>query len=281
MHLKIRTIFLIIVFSSFLIAPAIAQTKEVGIYGIWTDETQYDPGQTITITLELGWDFPASTEIGPGIFDTLAEEYVAEDIYTVANTGMGNITLSFTAPSTNGVYEYLVNVFYNEEGWIQSDTGYEEHYIYIQVGETGSGQYAAWVTDVDAPSNLEPSELFNVTVYVQMSFPEMTTFSVAVTDPETGEPILEVEDQTVGDQVGSYWFELSAPETEGDYTLGADIVFETPQGWTYSEGATQTFDITVSTNSGNSGGGIPGFPVTSLIMGSLLALALAYRKPEL
>jgi len=277
MHIRVRTIFLIIVFSSFLIAPVNAQTKEVGIYDIWIDETQYDPGQTISVTLELGWNFPNSTDVSPGIFDTTSEEYVAEGLYNLEGFGMGNVTLFFTAPSTNGVYAYLVDVFYNEEGWKKSDTGYEEHYLYIKVGETGSSNYAAWVTDVEVPSNIKPSALFNVTVYVQMSFPEMTHFSVAVTDPETGEAIIEILDQAVGEQTGSYWFELSAPETEGDYTLGADIMFEAPQSWTYTENSTQTFDIIVSTG----GGGIPGFPVTSLIMGSLLALALAYRKPEL
>jgi hypothetical protein len=277
MHIKNKSLILILALSSMLLVPVSAQTKEVGIYGIWTDQTQYDPGQTITITLELGWDFPTSTDVSPGIIDTITEEYVVEDLYTLNDSGMGNVTLSFTAPSTNGVYEYIVNVFYDEEGWVMSETGYEEHYIYIQVGSTGSGQYSAWVTEVDAPSVLEPSQLFNVTVYVQVSFPEITTFSVAVTDPETAEAIIEIEDQAVGDQTGTYWFEISAPETEGDYTLGADIVFETPQGWTYSDDATQTFDITVSTGGG---GGIPGFPLASVLIGSLVALALAYRKPE-
>lgn len=280
MQSKIKAILLVLTLSSFLIVPASAQTKEVGIYGIWPDQTSYEPGQTITVTLEIGWDFPSETDIGPGVYDTLAEVYIAEDIYTVIDSGFGNITLSFTAPSSNGVYEYLVNVFYDEEGWIMSDTGYEEHYIYIQVGSTGSGQYSAWVTDVDAPSRVAPGELFNVTVSVQISFPQMTLFAVAVSDPETGEAILEVEDQAVGDQTGSYWFEIAAPETEGDYTLGADIVFETPQGWSYSDDSTQTFDITVSSDS-NGGGAIPGFPMVSVLLGSLVALALVLRKPEL
>lgn len=271
-----KIMLVILALSSILITPAAAQTKEVGIYGIWTDETQYDPGQTITVTLELVWDFPASTDISPGVLDTSSEVYVAEDIYTVSNTGADNITLSFTAPSTNGVYEYICNVFYEEEGWVMSETGYEAHYIYIQVGSTGSGEYNAWVTNVDAPSTVKPGELFTVDVDIDISFPTNTTFSVGITDPESGEVIIEFIDAGEGDLSGTYNFEIYAPETEGDYTLGADVVFETPTGWSYTEGGTQTFDITVS----EGGGGIPGFPVFSILAGSIVALALMSRKSQ-
>lgn len=254
-----------------------AQTKEVGIYGIWTDKAQYEQGETITVTLLLGWDFPEATDISPGVFDTAAEAYVAEDLYTVTNSEYGNITLAFTAPSTNGVYEYIVDVYYDDDGWMMSETGYEEHYMYIQVGSTGSGEYNAWVTDVDSPSSVKPGELFTVTVDIEISFPTMTTFSVGITDPETGEAIIDIEDQGQGDLSGTYTFDIYAPETEGDYTLGADVVFETPMGWSYTEGGTQTFDLKVSAG----GGAIPGFPAVSLLLGSLVALAILYRKPTL
>jgi hypothetical protein len=272
----IKILLTILVFSSLLILPASAQTKEVGIYGIWTDQTQYEPGQTVSVTLELVWDFPASTDISPGVWDPLNEVYAVDDVYTVTGTGADNVTLSFPSPTVNGVYEYVVNVFYEEEGWTMSETGYEAHTLYIQVGNTGSGEYAAWVTKVDSPKTVKPGELFNVTVFVEMSFPTMTTFSVAVTDPSTGEAIMEVEDQTQGEQTGNYWFEVIAPETEGSYTLGADIIFETAGGWTYTDDAAQMFDITVK----EGGGGIPGFPVISVLMGSMAALALFYRKSE-
>ena len=123
------------------------------------------------MTLELEWDFSAATNISPGVYDTTAEGYVIEDMYTVEDSGRGNITLSFTAPSNDGVYEYLIDVYYEDDGWQLSDTGFETHYIYIQVGSTGSGQYTALVTDVDAPGTVAPGELFNVTVYVETSFP--------------------------------------------------------------------------------------------------------------
>jgi len=142
------------------------------------------------------------------------------------------------------------------------------------VGTTGSGEYNAWVTKVDSPNTVKPSESFNVTVHVDMSFPTMTTFSVGITDPNTGEAIMEIEDQTEGEQSGVYWFELIAPDTEGTYTLGADIIFETDAGWTYTEDAAQMFDITVK----EGGGAIPGFPTVSILAGSLVALALARRR---
>ncbi|MCW4012299.1 MAG: glycoside hydrolase family 66 protein [Candidatus Bathyarchaeota archaeon] len=270
-----KIMLVILALSSMLVAPVAAQTKEVGIYGIWTDKTQYNPGETVIVTLELGWDFPAATDISPGVFDTASELYVTEDYYTVEEMGMDNITLSFTAPATNAVYEYIVDVYYDDgDSWIMSDTGYEAHYIYIQVGSTGSAEYNAWVTNVDAPSTVKPGELFTVDVDIDISFPTNTTFSVGITDPETGEVIIEFIDAGEGDLSGAYNFEIYAPETEGDYTLGADVVFETPSGWSYTEGGTQTFNIKVS----EGGGAIPGFPVYSILAGSLVALAFAYRK---
>ena len=271
----------LILLASLLVAASItpiayAQTEGVGIYGIWTDKTQYEPGETVTVTLELAWSFSAATDISPGVLDTSSESYVAEDYYTVENTGAENITLSFTAPSTSAVYEYIVDVYYDDgESWVMSDTGYEAHYIYVQVGSTGSGAYNAWVTNVDAPSSVKPGELFTVKVDIDISFPTNTTFSVGITDPETGEVIIEFIDAGMGDLSGSYDFDIYAPETEGDYTLGADVIFETPSGWSYSEGATQTFDLKVSEGGG---GAIPGFPVMSLMLGSLVALALVNRK---
>ncbi len=276
MHRQTKITLALLALSVIFTNPAYAQTKEVGIYGIWTDRAQYDPDQNVTVTVELAWDFPSETGISPGVYDVMAEAYIAEDIYTVANAGVDNVTLSFTAPSTNGVYEYIVNVFYDDEGWQQSSTGFEEHYIYIQVGSTGSGEYSAWITDVEAPDTVAPSEQFNVTVHIEMSFPTLTRFSVAVTDPDTGEALIDVEDQAEGDQKGIYWFELTAPDTEGEYTLGADIIFETQQGWTFSEGAAQSFEVKVKTG----GGGIPGFPVMSVLVGSLVALGLLFRRRE-
>ena len=276
MHTIFKTTLLILALSTILVAPASAQTKEIGIYGIWTDQYVYDPGETVTVTLELVWDFPASTDISPGVWDPTNEVYIAEDVYTVTGTGSDNVTLSFPAENVNGVYEYIVNVFYDDEGWTMSETGYEAHSVYIQVGNTGSGEYNAWVTKVDSPKTVKPSESFNVTVYVDMSFPTMTTFSVAVTDPGTGEAIMEIEDQTEGEQSGVYWFELVAPETEGSYTLGADIIFETDAGWTYTENAAQMFDISVK----EGGGAIPGFTTVSILAGSLVALAFARRRVD-
>jgi len=270
----LKATLLILAFSTILVAPASAQTKEIGIYKIWTDQYTYDPGETVTVTLELVWDFPASTDISPGVWDPTNEVYIAEDVYTVTGVGSDNVTLSFPAENVNGVYEYIVNVFYEDEGWTMSETGYEAHSLYIQVGTTGSGEYNAWVTKVDSPNTVKPSESFNVTVHVDMSFPTMTTFSVGITDPSTGEAIMEIEDQTEGEQSGVYWFELIAPDTEGTYTLGADIIFETDAGWTYTEDAAQMFNITVK----EGGGAIPGFPTVSILAGSLVALALARRR---
>jgi len=273
-----KIILVILAISSMLITPVAAQTQEIGIYGAWTDKLQYEPGETVTVTLELSWDFPSATEISPGVADTVTEAYVAEDFFTVEGTGTENVTLSFTAPSTNAIYEYIVDVYYKEgETWVQSDTGFEAHFLYVQVGSTGSGEYNAWVTNVNAPSRVKPGELFTVDVDIDISFPTNTTFSVGITDPETGEVIIEFVDAGEGDLSGTYNFEIYAPETEGTYTLGADVVFETSSGWTFSEGSTQTFDITVS----EGGGAIPGFPMASVLAGSLVALAFAYRKPRL
>jgi len=261
--------------SSILLIPVNAQIKEVGIYGVWTDKNQYNPGETVILTIELTWDLPASYDVSPGVYDTTLEEYVVEELLTVEGSGVSNVTLSFTAPPTNGVYEYIVDVFYEEDGWQSSSTGSEEYYLYVQVGSTGSNAYNAWVTDVDSPSSVNPGELFTVTVDVDISFPTMTTFAVGITNRETDELVIDYEDQGEGDLSGTYTFDIYAPETERKYTLGADIVFETPQGWTFTDGGSQTFDVKVS-----KGGGIPGFPVAGVALGSLITMALLSRRRE-
>ncbi len=278
MNKKLFLLLATLLIATSLTPIAYAQTKEVGIYGIWTDKTQYAPGETVTVILELVWDFPAATDISPGVVDTASEAYVAEDFYTVEGVGADNITLAFTAPATNAVYEYIVDVYYDDGGsWVMSDTGFESHYIYVQVGSTGSAEYNAWVTNVDAPSSVKPGELFTVDVDVDISFPSNTTFSVGITDPDTGDVIIEFIDAGEGDLSGTYTFDIYAPETEGEYILGADVIFETPSGWSYSDGATKTFVIKVSESSG----GIPGFPVSSLLLGSLVALAFASRRQRI
>ena len=88
---------------------------------------------------------------------------------------------------------------------------------------------------------------------------------------------MEVEDQTQGNQTGIYWFEIYAPDEEGVFTLGADIIFETPQGWTYTEGAFQTFDIDVEVDDSN-GFEIPGMPIISIFIGLLFSFILVRRK---
>lgn len=266
---KILTVLLII--STILVPVIHGQVQEVGIYGIWTDQDIYQPGQTITVTVELGWDFPSVTQISPGIYDPLTEEYLVEDFYNVEDSGYNNVTLSFTSPDTDGVYEYEVDVYYDDDGWQMSDTGYEEYTITIQVGSVVIADYEAWVTDIEAPVQVEPGEVFNVTVRVEVSFPTLTWFNVAITEPDTGEVVNEIDDQILGDEITEYWFEVVAPENEGPYSLLVSVIFETSQGWSFTEDAAKSFEVNVI----GPGKGIPGYPLSSLLLGSLIYL---YRK---
>ena len=131
----------------------------------------------------------------------------------------------------------------------------------------------AIVTSVDAPGIVDPGETVTVAISVEYNFPEQTDFVVGIYDPESYDPIQEMEDQDQGNYESGYELTIIAPDEEGTYELVADIFFMGEEGYMFTEGSEEPFSITVK----EPGQGIPGFPFGALMLG-LGLVALSLRK---
>lgn len=133
------------------------------------------------------------------------------------------------------------------------------------------------VTDVDAPATVAPGETFDVIVYIEVNLPDDTYVEVGLYDPETYETMIATEDTLSGSEEGSYSFELTAQDVEGDFDLAADIFFEIEGELVYMDASELYFTITIQEAGG--GLGIPGFPSLALILGiGLTAFMLQNTK---
>ena len=81
-----------------------------------------------------------------------------------------------------------------------------------------------------------------------------------------------MEDAGQGNYESGYELYIIAPDMEGTYELVADIFFMGEEGYMFTEGSEEHFSMTVK----EPGQGIPGFPITALLIG--LGLALSLRK---
>ena len=66
----------------------------------------------------------------------MSEEYLVEDGVEVDGTGVEVMLLSFNAPSEEGEYVIIVDIYYQEgEEWLHS--GQDDYYITLTVSEAG------------------------------------------------------------------------------------------------------------------------------------------------
>ena len=219
----------------------------------------------------ISYSFDTLTTISPGVYDPVAEDYIVEDGLEVTGTGTESISLSFNAPTVEGEYVFIVDL-YAQDGTDWVYTGQDDYYITLTVG-VGGGSTSAWsatVEDVSYPSVVKPGESMDVEITVEYDFPQSTNMEVGVSEPETGEAINYIS--VVKDGAGAEVFTVTiiAPEEEGTYEVGADVLFETEYGWDYTEGGVMSFTVIVE-DSGSSGG-IPGFPWTSMVLGALMVM---------
>jgi spore coat protein U-like protein len=261
-------LFLFIAAAFMVITPVSAQTATFD--SVTSPETA-QPGGVVTVDLVISYSFDTLTTISPGVHDPVAEDYIVEDGLEVTGTGTESISLSFNAPTVEGEYVFVVDL-YAQDGTEWVYTGQDDYYITLTVG-VGGGSTSAWsatVEDVSYPSVVKPGESMDVEITVEYDFPQSTNMEVGVSEPETGEAINYVSVVKNGARTEKFTVTINAPEEEGAYEVGADVLFETENGWDYTEGGVMTFTVIVE-DSGSSGG-IPGFPWTSMVLGALMVM---------
>ncbi len=230
-------------------------------------------GEVVTVELVVSYDFDTTFLLSPGVFDPVGEEYITEEFVEVTGTGTEEMSLSFNAPSVEGEYVFIVDMYYqNGTDWYS--TGQEDYYITLTVGQSGGSTAtgSAVVKNINYPSVVNPEEAMEIGVTIEYDFLSDTNMEIAVTDPETMEAIETLS--AVRNGVGTDEFKLTiyAPDEEGSYTLGADVIFETVNGWEFSDGGVMVFTFEVDADA--SSGSIPSFPVISIIMGLLGVMGL-------
>ena len=268
MSFKKLGLFLFIAAAFLVITPVSAQTATFD--SVTSPETA-QPGGVVTVDLVISYSFDELTTISPGVYDPVAEDYIVEDGLEVTGTGTESISLSFNAPTVEGEYVFIVDL-YAQDGTEWVYTGQDDYYITLTV-LVGGGSTSAWsatVEDVSYQSVVKPGESMDVEITVEYDFPQSTNMEVGVSDPETGEAINYVS--VVKDGAGTEVFTVTiiAPEEEGAYEVGADVLFEADYGWDYTSGGVMSFTVIVE-DSGSSGG-IPGFPWTSMVLGALMVM---------
>jgi len=261
-------LFLFIAAAFMVITPVSAQTATFD--SVTSPETA-QPGGVVTVDLVISYSFDTLTTISPGVYDPVDESYIVEDGLEVTGTGTESISLSFNAPTVEGEYVFVVDL-YAQDGTEWVYTGQDDYYITLTVG-VGGGSTSAWsatVEDVSYPSVVKPGESMDVEITVEYDFPQSTNMEVGVSEPETGEAINYVSVVKNGAGTEVFTVTIIAPEEEGAYQVGADVLFETEYGWDYTEGGVMSFTVIVE-DSGSSGG-IPGFPWTSMVLGTLMVM---------
>ena len=237
--------------------------------------------EVVTVDVVISYDFDQLTTLSPGVYYLVEDDYMVEEFIEVTGSGTEAVSLSFNAPNIPGEYVFIVDLYYQEgEDWYNA--GQENYYITLTVD--GGGSVGAWNASVVKIRNsqlVSPGGSVDIKVYVDYDFPISTNMEIAISDPVTGEAIDVVSTVLDGKGSNDYDFIITAPNEVGTYELGADVIFETDQGWEFSEDAVMAFTFEVSENAG---GGIPGFPVTSAILGALLVidfLQYSVRKASL
>ncbi len=106
--------------------------------------------------------------------------------------------------------------------------------------------YSASIIDLEAPYEVYAGESFTVDLTVSYEFTTLTTMLSGIFDLETLTWITEEYNTLVGEGTKTYSFELTAPEEETMWSLGANVWYYLEGEWTHNEeGYLDAFEISV------------------------------------
>ena len=267
MNIKKIGVFLLITAAFMMVTPVCA---DIATFDSVSSPETAMAGEVVTVDVVISYDFDQLTLLSPGVYYLVEDDYMVEEFIEVTGSGTEAVSLSFNAPNVPGEYVFIVDLYYQEgEDWYNA--GQENYYITLTVDGGGSvGAWSASVVKIRNSQLVAPGGSVDIKVYVDYDFPISTNMEIAVSDPVTGEAIDVVSAVLDGKGSDDYDFIITAPNEVGTYELGADVIFETDQGWEFSEDAVMSFTFEVDDQA--SSGGIPGFPVASAILGALIVI---------
>ncbi len=222
-----KKVLLFVILFSFLVVPyASAQLS-----GAWVQDVTYEsvvnPGETVSVNVTIGYSFDNETEISPGIYSRKQEDWVVDDFEFVTGTGEISYILEFPAPGISGSHEYEANVYYFIDGnWFNLGSGAVQNMTLEVTGTvTTLLEYSAEIEKVELPETLGLDEVFQFEVSIHYDFDEETDIVLIVTDPNSGNVIVETQDTLDGSGSNDYSFNMTTPSDYGIYEMETSVSY--------------------------------------------------------
>ena len=169
------------------------------------------PGSTVNITVTVANDGSGDGSVTIRVLDSNSNE-VASQTVTLASGNIMDVSLSFTAPSTEGTYTYTVIAHNNA-----TDTDDDQTTFDLNVEQPQAGNPHFTIINVDAPSSVSPGDVINVTVTVKNDGDTDGEVTVNILDSNNDIMSSHTETISAGAQ-SSMDLEFTAPSSEGTYT---------------------------------------------------------------
>jgi len=99
-------------------------------------------GESLNVELTVDYEFTEPTKVGPGIFDVVADKWLAEPSEILEGNGSRIFYFELTAPSEEMDWALQASVWYISEGdWRHDDANYVESFVIqvIELDENGGG----------------------------------------------------------------------------------------------------------------------------------------------
>lgn len=237
--------------------------------------TSVSIGSMINVTFTIGYDFGQETEISPGIWNINEEIFEVEEYSFVSGKGTKDFNLSYYAPAHPGGYIYEANVFYYDNEWL---IGGIDAYLNFTIQVTNGidvTQYYAKVIDVQAESKVKPLSSTQVEITINYYLPQDTMISIGILDYDTEEIISQRFETVSGERTETYLLDLNTPDELGTFDFFTNVVYLLNDEWLYVSDGGELFSLEVV--QGGESRGIPGFPVSSIIISVLVSIIIMHR----
>jgi hypothetical protein len=267
-----KALLVTILFSIMAIPVASAQLS-----GAWVQEVDYEsvvnPGETVIVNVTIGYSFDNVVEISPGIYSRALDDWVVDDFVYVNGTSETSYILEFLAPGISGSHEYEANVYYFIDGnWFNLGKGaFQNMTLEVTGTVTTLGEYSVEIEEITVSETIGIDEAFLLEITVRYDFDEETDIDLLISDPVSGNVVVETQDTLEGNGVKVYSFNMTSPLSEGVYQMEASVLYFNGLEWGNPEdNAVQRISQEVIIPK------TPGIPITYIGIGILVVVVAGY-----
>jgi hypothetical protein len=218
-----RLMFLTLILMCYLLPVGLAHADETWIEG-FALESEIIPGENVTVSITVGYEFNSEVQLNPGIFSFYEDEWIVDAFYPIVGSGVENYTLEFPLPDSDGDYVYQANVWYIKNDRWFFDGIQAAHNFSIHIGavnETVIEEYAN-ILEHSAPNTVNASTYIEVFVLTDFSFVNETEVSINIRN--MGNMIVSEEFDFLLDQgERNYTLTMMVPDEAGDYSYDLSI----------------------------------------------------------